>query len=133
MTESTDKKFKELTRRSLLKGGLTLGAGLGLSTPLIAKAATPDPLITDIQDWNRYLGDGVDANPYGKPSAFESHVVRRDVPWLTADAKSSVNFTPLHELEGIITPNGLCFERLPVHSWHGAQRDVHRHSFKACA
>ena len=26
-------------------------------------------------------------------------------------AQSSVSFTPLHELDGIITPNGLCFER----------------------
>jgi len=37
--------------------------------------------------------------------------VRRDVSWLTADSKSSVNFTPLHKLDGVITPNGLCFER----------------------
>ena len=34
-----------------------------------------------------------------------------DVEWLTASRESSVNFTPLHELDGIITPNGLCFER----------------------
>ena len=38
-------------------------------------------------------------------------MVRRDVAWLTAAPESSVSFTPLHELEGIITPNGLCFER----------------------
>ena len=31
--------------------------------------------------------------------------------WLTASRESSVSFTPLHELDGIITPNGLCFER----------------------
>ena len=68
-------------------------------------------MITEIQDWNRYLGEGVDARPYGTPSQYEADVVRRDVSWLTADAKSSVNFTPLHELDGIITPNGLCFER----------------------
>jgi len=68
-------------------------------------------LITEIQDWNRYPGDGVDARPYGKPSQFEAHVVRKNVPWLTSDAISSVNFTPLHELDGIITPSGLCFER----------------------
>ena len=27
------------------------------------------------------------------------------------EPESSVSFTPLHELDGIITPNGLCFER----------------------
>jgi sulfane dehydrogenase subunit SoxC len=88
--------------------GAALAAGLGKAS---AQGAKPDPLITDIQDWNRYLGDGVADRPYGKPSAFEKNVVRRDVEWLTASRQSSVNFTPLHALDGIITPNGLCFER----------------------
>ena len=57
------------------------------------------------------LGDGVAVRPYGKPSKHEAHVIRRDVQWLTASRESSVSFTPLHELDGIITPNGLCFER----------------------
>lgn len=113
-------KPKLSARRSALKAGLKLGglaaAGTAGSSALIKNAVatepgTPDPLITEIQDWNRYMGDGVDSNPYGSPSKFESEVVRRDVAWLTADAKSSVNFTPLHALDGIITPNGLCFER----------------------
>ena len=33
----------------------------------LARAAKPDPLITEVQDWNRYLGEGVPAHPYGKP------------------------------------------------------------------
>jgi sulfane dehydrogenase subunit SoxC len=65
----------------------------------------------NVPDWSKFLGDGVAARPYGKPSKYEAHVVRRDVEWLTASRESSVNFTPLHELDGIITPNGLCFER----------------------
>ncbi len=48
---------------------------------------------------------------YGLPSKYEKHVIRRTVPWLTATPESSVSFTPLHALDGIITPNGLCFER----------------------
>ena len=87
------------------------GGRCGAGSAGAARAAAGDPLITEIQDWNRYLGDGVQARPYGTPSEFESHVVRRDVEWLTASTESSVNFTPLHELDGIITPNGLCFER----------------------
>lgn len=100
-------------RRRLLAAGLGAGAGAALGGFAIhpAAAGAGDPAITEVQDWNRYLGDGVDARPYGTPSPYESHVVRRNVPWLTADAVSSVNFTPLHELDGIITPNGLCFER----------------------
>ena len=62
-------------------------------------------------DWSRVLGEGVDTRPYGLPSEFEAHVKRRHVNWLTATRESSVNFTPLHQLDGIITPNGLCFER----------------------
>jgi sulfane dehydrogenase subunit SoxC len=101
------------SRRGFLTGGLKAGlaGGVALAAGSGAARAAGDPLITEIQDWNRYPGDGVDAAPYGKPSEFEAHVVRRDVSWLTADPISSVNFTPLHELEGIITPNGLCFER----------------------
>ncbi|WP_235987518.1 sulfite dehydrogenase [Roseibium aggregatum] len=101
-----------MNRRSLLKAGLTTGgAAVAAGALTIPAQAAGDPVITEIQDWNRYLGDGVDAAPYGKPSEFEANVVRRNVEWLTADPVSSINFTPLHELDGIITPNGICFER----------------------
>jgi sulfane dehydrogenase subunit SoxC len=90
---------------------LATAAG-SLAAVSTAKAqSAPDKAITDLPDWSKYLGDGVAARPYGKPSKFEAHVVRRDVEWLTASRESSVNFTPLHELDGIITPSGLCFER----------------------
>ena len=109
---SSDQKTTPLDRRRFLGAAGLAGAGLAASAlPLRAQEAKPDPLITDIQDWNRYLGDGVDKRPYGTPSPFEKHIVRRDVSWLTASPDSSVNFTPLHELDGIITPSGLCFER----------------------
>ncbi|MCX7319152.1 MAG: sulfite dehydrogenase [Hyphomicrobiales bacterium] len=102
-----------LNRRRFLGAAGLAGAGAIMSArgTIAADAAKPDPLITEIQDWNRYLGDGVDTKPYGMPSKFEKNVIRRDVSWLTASPQSSVNFTPLHELDGIITPSGLCFER----------------------
>ena len=100
------------SRRSFLRAGaassLAIGAGL-FSAPRTAAAG--EAAILEPQEWSQYLGEGVDARPYGTPSPFESQVVRRNVPWLTADPVSSVNFTPLHDLDGIITPNGLCFER----------------------
>lgn len=99
------------SRRSFLKTGLLGGAAVAGGLASGRALAAGDPAITEIQDWNRYPGEGVDARPYGTPSEFEGNVVRRSVSWLTADPISSVNFTPLHELEGIITPNGLCFER----------------------
>jgi sulfane dehydrogenase subunit SoxC len=102
-----------------LAGADLAGAGLAGVGAARAQAPAPDPLITDVQDWNRYLGDGVDQRPYGAPSRFEKHIIRRDVSWLTASPQSSVNFTPLHELDGIITPSGLCFER-----HHGGIADI---------
>ncbi|MEN3794373.1 sulfite dehydrogenase [Fulvimarina sp. MAC3] len=113
MSGSTRGKGIAPSRRAILKGGLTFGGAAltGLAAARSVAAEASDPKITELQDWNQYLGVGVDALPYGLPSQYEQDVVRRDVPWLTADATSSVNFTPLHQLDGIITPNGLCFER----------------------
>ncbi len=120
-----EKSPPNFSRRRLLSAAGIAGAGLALSRGAsAADAAKPDPLITDVQDWQRYLGDGIDKRPYGLPSKYEKHVVRRDVPWLTASAESSVNFTPLHELDGIITPSGLCFER---HHGGVAEIDPQKH------
>ncbi|WP_420347720.1 sulfite dehydrogenase [Pelagibius sp.] len=96
------------TRRRFLTASLLAGGAMAAGG---RAQAAGDPAILEVQPWAQVLGEGVDARPYGTPSQFESHVVRRNVPWLTADPISSVNFTPLHELDGIITPNGLCFER----------------------
>jgi sulfane dehydrogenase subunit SoxC len=97
------------TRRGLIAGGLAL-AGAAASGGAAA-AENPQNQPPNVADWSRYNGDGVAVRAYGKPSKHEGHVIRRDVEWLTASRESSVSFTPLHELDGIITPNGLCFER----------------------
>jgi sulfane dehydrogenase subunit SoxC len=104
MSNSFQADRPPLGRRTLVAAAAT-----ALATP--ARAASPDPAITILPDWSQSLGDGVQAHPYGVPSRFEKDVVRRDVAWLTAGPQSSVNFTPLHALDGTITPNGLCFER----------------------
>ncbi len=105
--------------RAGLAGGLTIvGAGHALAQSPPAKGAAtkavgPNPknMPPNVADWSKTLGDGVTDHPYGMPIKFEKHVVRKTVEWLTADRQSSINFTPLHALDGIITPNGLCFER----------------------
>ena len=97
------------SRRAFLRGALAAGGAVAGATA--AKAAGPDPLITEIQPWASGLGDGVDATPYGMPIKFETDVVRRNVEWLTADVISSINFTPIHALDGTITPQGCAFER----------------------
>ena len=98
------------SRRSFLKGSVAVG-GAALTASTTANASEPDPLITEMQEWAQFTGDGVDATPYGLPIDFESDVVRRNVDWLTADTISSVNFTPIHALDGTITPQGCAFER----------------------
>ncbi len=104
MSNSSAPRTLPIARRALVAAAATSFAGA-------ARAATPDPAIVNLPDWSQSLGDGVQAHPYGVPSPFEKNVVRRDVEWLTAGQQSSVNFTPLHALDGTITPNGLCFER----------------------
>ena len=76
-----------------------------------ALAGDGDPLITEVQDWASFTGVGVDEVPYGLPIRFEADVVRRNVEWLTASPISSINFTPIHALDGTITPQGCAFER----------------------
>lgn len=115
-----------LDRRHFLKSaGLASVATAAMGSAGVAQTR-PDPAITEVQDWSRYLGDGVQARPYGGPSKFEKHIVRRDVEWLTVRQESSVNFTPLHEIDGVITPSGLCFER-----HHGGIAEINpaRHRF----
>ena len=101
----------KLNRRELLVGTASLGAMAVASNSVFGEEANSNNLPPNVPEWTGELGDGVDANPYGMPSEFEKNVVRRNVEWLTASTQSSVNFTPIQDLEGIVTPNGLCFER----------------------
>src|SRR5690348_17581792 len=105
MTDPTDKDGA--TRRRFLAGA----AGLAAAGATGARAENAKNLPPNVPGWTRQLGDGVGVRAYGNPSKYEKEVVRRTVPWLTATPESSVSFTPLHQLDGIITPNGLCFER----------------------
>ncbi len=103
--------------RAVAGGAAFVGSGLAGALP--GRAANPDNLPPNEPEWAKYLGPGVDAAPYGMPVEYESHVVRRWVPWLTASSESSVNFTPLQDLHGFVTPNGLCFER-----HHGGRAEI---------
>ena len=100
---------KKPSRRAFLSGAAAVGAGVVTSSA--ARAQTADPLIVEPQDWEQSFGDCVDATPYGLPIEYEGDVIRRNVEWLTADTVSSINFTPIHALDGTITPQGCAFER----------------------
>ena len=83
-----------------------LAGGAALGSTLAAQAA-PLP----VPDSARLLGKPVASQPYGQPARFEANIIRRQSPGLTRTNESSIAFTPLQNLFGIITPNGLHFER----------------------
>jgi sulfane dehydrogenase subunit SoxC len=103
-------KLKGLDRRLFLKQAIgTLGGATAVAAAPFALANGNLP--PNVPSWTSSLGEGVVTNPYGMPSNYEADTIRRTVPWLTADPISSISFSPLHKLKGIITPNGLVFER----------------------
>jgi sulfane dehydrogenase subunit SoxC len=108
------------TRRRLLQGAAILGVG--------ANARAEDDLSKNlppnVPQWSRTLGAPILASPYGVPSKYEANVRRRESPGLTRTPHSSVAFTPLQNLFGIITPSGLHFER---HHAGMPEVDPHQH------
>ena len=96
-----------LARRGFLQAGAALtGLALGGKSVLANSEAPPADA-----PWSQSIGAGVVDRPYGQPAETEASVIRRNVPWLTASAESSVSFSPLQSLHGIITPNGWFVER----------------------
>lgn len=100
-----------LRRRALLRG---VAAATGIaSLPGIARSATTSAASStqiELKPWMTTPGRGVGSSPYGMPSRFESDVVRRATEHAPTSL-SSWSFTPLDRLTGIITPNGLVYER----------------------
>ena len=109
-------------RRDFLRKGVAAAAGMAATTiagTSVASEINKANLPPNEPAWGKQLGHGVVEYPYGSPSQYEKHVVRRTVPWLTADSIASISMTPLQDLKGIITPNGLVFER-----YHGGVPQV---------
>jgi len=99
-------------RRQFLRRAVLLTGGAATSFPA-ARAVAQDGAAGPpaVPPWSKSLGAPVLASPYGVPSKFETNIRRRESPGLTRTAHSSVSFTPLQNLFGIITPSGLHFER----------------------
>ena len=107
-----------LGRRSLLGLGAALTGSLALGPEHAHAEPAPASPPADAP-WSQSIGPGVVDRPYGRPADPEAGVIRRNVPWLTAGPESSISFSPLQDLHGIITPNGLFFER-----YHAGRPDV---------
>src|ERR1700758_204693 len=87
-----------LDRRIFLTGTLAAGA--------LSSSARAEPL--SVQPWMQTPGSPF--TPYGQPSRFENKVVRVWANPPNAPGTGAAR-TPLHQLNGTITPNGLHFER----------------------
>ena len=100
-------------RRSFMGKALAMGAGAAASATVATRAvaAEGEDAILKLPAHTTGLGQGVTTDGYGKPSKWEANLQRRESPGLTRVQQASVSFTPLQGLFGIITPNGLHFER----------------------
>lgn len=97
-------------RRRFLKGSVALAGGtLGTAAAAQTRLAQGESLT--VPDWSKTQGRPA-ATPYGQPSRFEDKVIRRvsEGAQVTFPTASSSR-TPLADLFGTITPNGLVFER----------------------
>ena len=100
-----------LHRRILLQSGLVLAAATVAPAAAFAAGekakATPPPDLAD-PPWIHEAGKPF--STYGAPSKHEAAVIR-SVGANPDVAGNGVSWTPLQELEGIVTPSGLHFER----------------------
>ena len=117
-------------RRDFLRGAFLAATGAVVAPAALAAPAkvvaqsVGDPAILNLPEHSKGLGQPVAARAYGLPSQYEKNLQRRESPGLTRVGGSSVSFTPLQGLFGIITPNGLHFERHHQGWW---DVDPHQH------
>jgi sulfane dehydrogenase subunit SoxC len=102
------------TRRRLLRDGAAAGGAMivvGLAGREASAASEGSGnLPPNVPEWMKAPGDPMGSQPYGSPSPFERHVVKNISKKLPQYISASGR-TPLQDLDGIITPNGLFYER----------------------
>jgi len=93
-----------LSRRAVLRGAVALGAGA------VVPAIAADEHLDVAMPWQKTPGRA--PSGYGTPSRFEEAVTRTTYHRYGAIALGNGgSFTPLQQVRGTITPNGLHFER----------------------
>lgn len=94
-------------RRSFLMGSAAAGAAIATAGATSARAQT-----LAVPASNKEMGRVIDPKVYGMPSKFEKHVTRnRSDVLVNRQNWSDWSMTPLQHQHGIVTPNGLIFER----------------------
>ncbi len=111
----TPEQISDVTagRRNFLSNAFTLVAGSAAAASSAPARAQfqGDPNILELPAHTKGLGKPVAETGYGQPSQYERNLQRRESPGLTRVSAASVSFAPLQGMFGIITPNGLHFER----------------------
>ena len=114
--QATEKRSRKASRRSFLQASAALAGGSaigGLSgAGALAEQAGSDAgnLPPNVPEWMKAPGDPMGSQPYGAPSSFEKGVVK-NISKTLPQYISAAGRTPLQDLDGIITPNGLFYER----------------------
>lgn len=110
-------RMQQVAGNGLLDRRLFLKTGLTFSVATLAATAVPKLLAADKNKGSFDLASppwmhepGAPFSYYGTPSKYESDVVRYPTANQAVEG-NGVSWTPLHKLEGTITPNGLHFER----------------------
>jgi sulfane dehydrogenase subunit SoxC len=100
------------SRRGFLREGGALIGGAVLAGGLKGEASAADAgnLPPNIPEWMKAPGDPMGSQLYGSPSPFEKGVVK-NIPKNLKQYISASGRSPLGDLDGIITPNGLFYER----------------------
>jgi sulfane dehydrogenase subunit SoxC len=117
------------SRRGFLRSSFAAASAALASGTALAATDHPAPdgdmsILQPLAHTTR-LGNPVAFTPYGQPSRHEANLKRRESPGLTQKRESSISFTPLQGLFGIITPSGLHFERHHA-GWHDIDPNEHR-------
>lgn len=100
----THNKRRNFLRKSVAVAGS--GVGLGLLGSNASAASLPVP------GSNQQMGRPIPETEYGMPSKHEAHVKRRRTDVLkNKQNQSDWSMTPLQHQHGIVTPNGLVYER----------------------
>ncbi|MEA3513719.1 MAG: molybdopterin-dependent oxidoreductase, partial [Campylobacterota bacterium] len=123
-----EKSLEESSRRNFFKNTAALSVSAIAASSVLSpvKVMGDDHAIVGEAKWGTKLGKMVTDNLYGLPSPYEHNNIRRTMDLLSSgDMYASVSMCPIHESEGIITPNGLFFCRN-----HGGTAEVDPNEYR---
>ncbi len=101
-------------RRNFLRKSMAMAGGAGAlgAVGLAGLSAKAGAATLAIEQSNEQMGRGIPVEEYGVPSKYEAKVKRRRSDVLVnKQNQSDWSMTPLQNAQGIVTPNGLFYER----------------------